>query len=62
MPVILHNVRIFNAETLASKFVTLRAKNLLTQMLVSGFEKECTRFCQHIQRLYALYLEYQICG
>jgi hypothetical protein len=42
--VILHIVHISNAERLASKFVTLRAKNLLTQMLESNYEKECTIF------------------
>jgi hypothetical protein len=62
MQVILHGVHISNAERLASKYVTLRAKNLLTQMLESGYEKECTRFCQHVQGLYTSCLEDQICG
>jgi len=50
--VILRTVHISNAERLASKFVTLRAKNLLTQMMESGYKKECTRFRQHMEGLY----------
>jgi len=60
--VILHTVHILNAERLTSKFVTLRAKNLLTQMLESVYEKDCTNFSQPIEGLYSSHLEYQICG
>jgi hypothetical protein len=47
MQVILDTLHISNAERLASNFVTLKAKCLLTQVLEGIYEKECTRFCQH---------------
>jgi hypothetical protein len=37
MQVILHTVHFSNAKTLASKFVTLRVKNMLTRMLERGY-------------------------
>jgi hypothetical protein len=62
MQLILHSVHISSAETLASKLVTLKAKNLLTQVLEGGYEKKCTIFCHYTEELYASCLEYQTCG
>jgi hypothetical protein len=36
MPTILHTVHTSNADRLASKFVTLKTKHLVTQMLEDG--------------------------
>jgi hypothetical protein len=40
MPAIIHTVHRVVAEWLASKFVTLRTKNLVTQILEDGCEEE----------------------
>jgi len=40
MPAIIHTVHRVVAGWLASKFVTLRTKNLVTQILEDGYEEE----------------------
>jgi hypothetical protein len=44
MLTILHTVHTSNTETLASKFVTLKTKYFVTQMLENGPEEECKEF------------------
>jgi len=52
MPTILHIVHTSNAKRLASKFVTLKTKHLVTHMLEDGPEEECKEFLQHIGGLH----------
>lgn len=52
MPTILHTVHTSNAERLASKFVTLKTKHLVTQMLEYGPEEQCKEFLQHVEGLH----------
>jgi hypothetical protein len=48
MHTILHTVNTSIADTLVSKFVTLKTKNLVTQMLGDGSE-DCKRFYQQVE-------------
>jgi hypothetical protein len=57
MPTILHTVHII-AERLASKFVTLKTKHLVSQILEDGYEEECKEFYQPVEELYISCLEY----
>ena len=41
MQTVLHTMHMSIAERLASKFVTLKTKNLVTCMLKDGYEEEC---------------------
>jgi hypothetical protein len=45
------------AERVASKFVTLKTKHLATQTLEDGYEAECKKIYQHVERLYTSCLE-----
>jgi hypothetical protein len=49
MQPILHTVNTSTADTLASKFVTLKTKNLVTQMLEDDSEEDCKRFYQQVE-------------
>jgi hypothetical protein len=44
MQTILRNVNTSTADTLASKFVTLKTKNLVTLKLEDDSEEDCKRF------------------
>jgi len=44
MQAILHTVNTSTADTLASKFVTLKTKNLVTLKLEGDNEEDCKRF------------------
>jgi hypothetical protein len=44
MLTVFHTVHVPIGEMLASKFVILKTKNLMTRMLEDGYEKECKQF------------------
>jgi len=44
MQTILHTVNTSTADTLGSKFVTLKTKNLVTLKLEDNSEEDCKRF------------------
>jgi hypothetical protein len=44
MLTVLHTVHMPIGERLASKFVILKTKNLVTRMLEDGYEEECKQF------------------
>jgi hypothetical protein len=44
MLTILYTVPVSIGERLASKFVILKTKNLVTHMLEDGYEEECKQF------------------
>jgi hypothetical protein len=50
MQTILHTVH--TADRLTSKFVTLKTKHLVTQMLEYSSEKDHKEFHQHLEELY----------
>jgi len=54
----LPTVHTSNTERLASKFVTLKTKHLMTQMLEDGPKEECKEFLQHKEGLYISCLIY----
>ena len=50
MLTILHTVHMLNGERLASKFVILKTKSLVTCMLEDGYEEECKQFFSACRR------------
>jgi hypothetical protein len=48
MQTILHTVNTSTADTLASKFVTLKIKNLVPLKMENDSEEDCKRFYQHV--------------
>jgi len=48
MHTILHTVNTLNVDTLACKFVRLKTKNLVTQMLGDDSEEDCKTFYQQV--------------
>jgi len=50
MLTVLHTVHVSFGERLASKFVTLKTKNLVTRMLEDGYEEECKQFFSACRR------------
>lgn len=58
MQSILLNVKTSIEDRLASRFVPLKVKKMLSELKEDGYEDECKKFMQQIEELYSSCLDY----